>query len=649
MVYTSVNIKDNNNRTFKYVVGYDPSDNSSEIDNIEYKINNNLGNSMKAVYVFDRNTRLVREGDYWVDRQKTTNVKQFPTKILYKTSKLYIYFPRFSVETYNNKDVKYALNINTWVNGKWVILGSYLISRLDALAMPVKKLFGDEYVEYMVLDVIDLYDFIYGNGWKTFKEKVCGSSNVSESMLNVSLYPVVDGAVDGEYLMMDGYQGSQNSITPSSHDMNFLNARISYCDAEKGKCIKCDIFDNSSESNPRDIQWVKNYITNDLGVEISGDLSVRYDFAVRNSDDIYSFQSKTLHSGTVSPAFFDSIGVDKNPYGWASKNDMLKAFLIDGGVNFDLIKSDGLTIDDLTIEYFRNLIKGSTDPIKTSHDGLHNYGLCRYLVGAVATKAYSNTSKWGWLEKYVKSVYEGSSYTYSAHYGVGAFFISGQSGTWPVGPSFAEAGKDENYLPVWGHKYGSSSMPMHNLDWDWWREYQETVGKPLVLQCIMTFLDGDKELFYIKSNDIPFTQDTLGYFMLSYDRKINLSDIDMNLLNVNVVQKTVQTVYKYDNVNDAKSNIVQPVFFKARDVENIIVHPEVTENICINLDQFKSKVNRFLIQIEGCVFQEIGRTGSGVIFKITGNSLPKSQTSGLYYILDENSVLVTNGKYKYAV
>ena len=90
MVYTSVNIKDNNNRTFKYVVGYDPSDNSSEIDSIEYKINNNLGNSMKAVYVFDRNTRLVREGDYWVDRQKTTNVKQFPTKILYKTKSLFI-------------------------------------------------------------------------------------------------------------------------------------------------------------------------------------------------------------------------------------------------------------------------------------------------------------------------------------------------------------------------------------------------------------------------------------------------------------------------------------------------------------------------------------------------------------------------------
>lgn len=121
----------------------------------------------------------------------------------------------------------------------------------------------------------------------------------------------------------------------------------------------------------------------------------------------------------------------------------------------------------------------------------------------------------------------------------------------------------------------------------------------------------------------------------------------MNVQNINVVQKTEHIIRKYDNVNDAKSNIIQPVFFKVRELGNIVVHPEVTENICINLDQFKSKVNRFQIQIEGCVFQEIGRTGAGVIFKITGSVLPKSQTSGLYYILNENAELVTNGNYKY--
>ena len=123
----------------------------------------------------------------------------------------------------------------------------------------------------------------------------------------------------------------------------------------------------------------------------------------------------------------------------------------------------------------------------------------------------------------------------------------------------------------------------------------------------------------------------------------------MNLLNISTANKTEHVVYKYDNVNDAKSNIIQPVFFKARDLGNIIIHPEVTENICINLDQFKSKVKRFIIQIEGCLFQEIGRTGSGVVFKITGNILPKEKTSGLYYILDENSSLVTNGNYTYVM
>ena len=79
------------------------------------------------------------------------------------------------------------------------------------------------------------------------------------------------------------------------------------------------------------------------------------------------------------------------------------------------------------------------------------------------------------------------------------------------------------------------------------------------------------------------------------------------------------------------------MFFKAPDVDNLIIHPAVTENICINLDSFKSKVNRFIIQIEDCCFNEIGRTSAGVIFKIVGKSLPRSSSQGLYYILDENT------------
>jgi hypothetical protein len=38
----------------------------------------------------------------------------------------------------------------------------------------------------------------------------------------------------------------------------------------------------------------------------------------------------------------------------------------------------------------------------------------------------------------------------------------------------------------------------------------------------------------------------------------------------------------------------------------------------------------------------------GIIFKVTGNILPQEITEGTYYILDENSELVTKGKYKYS-
>ena len=76
-------------------------------------------------------------------------------------------------------------------------------------------------------------------------------------------------------------------------------------------------------------------------------------------------------------------------------------------------------------------------------------------------------------------------------------------------------------------------------------------------------------------------------------------------------------------------------------------HPRFTENICINLNQFKAKVDRFILQIENTNFVEIGRIASGVIFKIIGTSLPGDLTEGTYYILNEDGEGITTGQYKY--
>ena len=121
----------------------------------------------------------------------------------------------------------------------------------------------------------------------------------------------------------------------------------------------------------------------------------------------------------------------------------------------------------------------------------------------------------------------------------------------------------------------------------------------------------------------------------------------MNLINLNVMNKIENQVVQIDRPVDAKSNIIQPIFYKAVDGTNITVHPAVTELLCINLDQYKAVVTSFILQIEGVHFVEYGRNASGVLFKVIGGKLPKEITQGIYYILNQDSELVTTGKYTY--
>jgi hypothetical protein len=94
---------------------------------------------------------------------------------------------------------------------------------------------------------------------------------------------------------------------------------------------------------------------------------------------------------------------------------------------------------------------------------------------------------------------------------------------------------------------------------------------------------------------------------------------------------------------------MQPVFFRVKETEFLTIHPAVTENICINLDDYKSKVEKFILQIEDCTFSQIGSNNFGIIFKVHGKNLPGKVPSGLYYVLNENNELVTSGKYKYVM
>ncbi len=162
---------------------------------------------------------------------------------------------------------------------------------------------------------------------------------------------------------------------------------------------------------------------------------------------------------------------------------------------------------------------------------------------------------------------------------------------------------------------------------------------------IITDNENEKLVLYLLSNEIPITDEIIGYFIEKDINYVNLQNINMNVYNINAVSKTINNVVKLNNVENSKSNIIQPVFFRVEKLYSIVVHPDVTENICINLDQFKSKVDFFLIRIDGVSFSEVGRTNSGVVFEIQGNQLPKIHPTGTYYITDQVSNVIATGKY----
>ena len=128
---------------------------------------------------------------------------------------------------------------------------------------------------------------------------------------------------------------------------------------------------------------------------------------------------------------------------------------------------------------------------------------------------------------------------------------------------------------------------------------------------------------------------------------INLEELDMNIIKLKAINKIEQKVTVVTPTDSTKKHLLQPVFYQTRNAENLIIHPSVTENISINLDSYKALVSRFKLQIEGVIFNEIGRSGRGVLFKVTGNMLPKNSDNGIAYILDQNNELVTTGKYIY--
>lgn len=202
------------------------------------------------------------------------------------------------------------------------------------------------------------------------------------------------------------------------------------------------------------------------------------------------------------------------------------------------------------------------------------------------------------------------------------------------------------------YKFDKDKICEYNFDnGDGWKPGIYIIGS-------VNIVDSNNEsVLYLLSNEIPFTEDILKYFIKTefIDDKgkiinnVKLKNVNMNLININAVNKTENRIIKVDNINDNQNNIYQTVFYRVSDSTDIIIRPSINENICINLDMYKHLVKSFIIQVEGVKFAEIGRSKSGIIFKIIGGKLPKKNNSGQYYILNQDSENITAGKYTYLV
>ena len=162
--------------------------------------------------------------------------------------------------------------------------------------------------------------------------------------------------------------------------------------------------------------------------------------------------------------------------------------------------------------------------------------------------------------------------------------------------------------------------------------------------------DGEKCRINIdfRSNPFQLTKHIFAQLLTAALGGHTITGLENMLINKpRLINKSIVQVVEMTSQTDSKSNIVQPVFFRTRELANLILHPEVTENVCINIDAYKAQTTRFFIKVEGTTFPEIGRTESGIIFKVQGNMLPGKVAGGVYYILNQDLDLVTTGKYTY--
>ena len=281
MNYTNINIK-SNNRTFKYIVEYfdDPG--------VQMKPLKYFKNEYGYFFFDDDQQNVLHEKNYWTEIRKGETYESDTFPHTYNISSFDLYFPRFSVDTYQT-GVYYILTLNTWINDTCVFLGSYLIDRKEAVASSqgVRRFLNDEYYEYVRVNTVDPFYLNYGDEWKDFRIVFCGEDdeqkNNTASNINITLTPVKK--VDGIWIKLDEYDSYQSAIVINNNeDSNYLTPKLMLENGDGNPKFYCGlVFNDVYENNFED------YLRETYQITVDEDFKIKYGFVIGDKDNPYKY------------------------------------------------------------------------------------------------------------------------------------------------------------------------------------------------------------------------------------------------------------------------------------------------------------------------------------------------------------------------
>ena len=169
----------------------------------------------------------------------------------------------------------------------------------------------------------------------------------------------------------------------------------------------------------------------------------------------------------------------------------------------------------------------------------------------------------------------------------------------------------------------------------------------------------------IQSNLVIITKEWFKYlinnvnvhrltFMSQANKDKGKLDDDMKVIelkddNINFINKISCFINKNENsanVNGINKNqriILKPVFYKVKDLQNIILRSTLPQNIGVNLSEYMTKVDTFKMIIGNKEFVETARNDIFVIFNI--NPADIDGTAGKYDITNEDGTYLSSGNW----